>query len=221
MYTNDDYDLTAVLHVEPRDIGNYANPDYYWQYDSPEVQQLIGDAKVAPTPEEADELLKQAARQISEDSPVDWLLLGADLTVAHQGVTGYPTERHRLAVRRLGDHRRRLIGQDWGRMTQPRCSDGRLMTLFLLRRLGLLVVAFFVTSVVVFLLLRLLPGDLARVVGGTEAPPERIEAIREELGLDRPLVAQYLDWIGGILHRRLRHVGAERRDGHRASSGRS
>ncbi len=90
VYTNADYDLTAVLHVEPRDIANYANPDYYWRYDSPEVQQLIGDAKVAPTQDEATELLKQAARQISEDSPVDWLLLGADLTVARQGVTGYP-----------------------------------------------------------------------------------------------------------------------------------
>ena len=64
------------------------------------------------------------------------------------------------------------------------------MTLFLLRRLGLLVVAFFVTSVVVFLLLRLLPGDLARVVGGTDAPPERIEALRESLGLNRSLVEQ-------------------------------
>jgi peptide/nickel transport system permease protein len=73
------------------------------------------------------------------------------------------------------------------------------VTLFLLRRLGLLVVAFFVTSVVVFLLLRLLPGDLAAVVGGTDAPPERIEALRETLGLNRPLVTQYLDWIGGIL----------------------
>jgi peptide/nickel transport system substrate-binding protein len=90
VYTNGDYDLTAVLHVEPRDIANYANPEYYWHYDSPEVQQLIGDAKVAATPEEATELLKQAARQISEDSPVDWLFLGADLTVARHGVTGYP-----------------------------------------------------------------------------------------------------------------------------------
>ncbi|MGH9135038.1 MAG: ABC transporter permease, partial [Ilumatobacteraceae bacterium] len=73
------------------------------------------------------------------------------------------------------------------------------MTLFLVRRLVLLIVAFFVTSVMVFLLLRLLPGDLARVVGGTDAPPERIEALRESLGLNRPLVAQYGDWIGGIL----------------------
>ena len=53
VYTNHDYDMTAVLHVEPRDIVNYANPDYYWQYDSPEVQELIADAKVNPDPDEA------------------------------------------------------------------------------------------------------------------------------------------------------------------------
>ena len=50
VFTNKDYDMTVVLHVEPRDIGNYANPDYYWKYDSPEVQQLIDDAKVDARP---------------------------------------------------------------------------------------------------------------------------------------------------------------------------
>ena len=54
-------------------------------------------------------------------------------------------------------------------------------------------------SVIIFLLLRLLPGDLAGVIGGVEATPERLEAIREELGLDRPLVNQYFEWMGGIL----------------------
>ena len=73
------------------------------------------------------------------------------------------------------------------------------MTLYVVRRLGLLLLAIVVTSIVVFLLLRLLPGDLAKVIGGTQATPEQIAAIREELGLDRPLVVQYLDWIGGIL----------------------
>ena len=70
VYTNHDYDMTAVLHVEPRDIVNYANPDYYWQYDSPEVQQLIADGQGQPrTRTRPIEQLKQAARQISEDSP--------------------------------------------------------------------------------------------------------------------------------------------------------
>ena len=74
------------------------------------------------------------------------------------------------------------------------------MIFYVLRRFALLLVAIFVTSVVVFLLLRLLPGDLARVIGGTQATPEQIQAIREELGLNRSLIAQYLEWIGGIVH---------------------
>ncbi len=74
------------------------------------------------------------------------------------------------------------------------------MTLYVLRRLGLLLVSVVVTSVVVFLLLRLLPGDLAQVIGGPQATPEQIAAIRGELGLDESLVRQYLDWVGGILH---------------------
>lgn len=73
------------------------------------------------------------------------------------------------------------------------------MTLFVVRRLLLLVVAFFVASILIFLLLRLLPGDLARAIGGVEASPERIEALRERLGLNRPLYRQYLDWMGGVL----------------------
>jgi peptide/nickel transport system permease protein len=74
------------------------------------------------------------------------------------------------------------------------------MTFYVLRRFALLLVAIFVTSIMVFLLLRLLPGDLARVIGGTQATPAQIDAIREELGLNRSLVEQYLEWIGGIVH---------------------
>jgi peptide/nickel transport system substrate-binding protein len=91
VYTNADYDLTYVQHVEPRDITNYANPDYYWRYDSPAVQDLIAQALAAPAPAEATELFRRAAAQIAADSPVDWLLLVADLTVAEKSVTGYPT----------------------------------------------------------------------------------------------------------------------------------
>jgi peptide/nickel transport system substrate-binding protein len=90
VYTKHDYDMTAVLHVEPHDIGNYANPNYYWQYDSPTVQKLIHDAKVNPDPQAGIDQLKQAARQISEDSPADWLILASDLTVATKNITGYP-----------------------------------------------------------------------------------------------------------------------------------
>jgi peptide/nickel transport system substrate-binding protein len=41
VYANKDFDLTIISHVEPFDIGNYANPDYYFGYDNPEFQSLI------------------------------------------------------------------------------------------------------------------------------------------------------------------------------------
>ena len=73
------------------------------------------------------------------------------------------------------------------------------MYVYLLRRLSTAVVAVVASSIVLFVLLRLLPGDIAQVLGGTQATPERIAALRAELGLDRSAPAQYLDWMGGIV----------------------
>jgi len=70
---------------------------------------------------------------------------------------------------------------------------------FALRRVALLAVALFVASLAIFALLRLLPGDLAAVIGGVRASPEQLERIREELGLNRPLWEQYFEWMGGVL----------------------
>ena len=92
VYTNNDYDMTAVLHVEPRDIGNYANPDYYWQLRQPRGPAADRRRQGGADPDEATELLKQAARQISEDSPVDWLHpRRRPHRVDAPDVTGYPT----------------------------------------------------------------------------------------------------------------------------------
>lgn len=70
---------------------------------------------------------------------------------------------------------------------------------FIIRRLALFVIALFGVSVVVFAALRILPGDVAAVMAGLNSPPERVAALRAQLGLDRPLVAQYADWAGGLL----------------------
>lgn len=91
VYTNHDYDLTLVLHVEPRDLDNYANPDYYWLYDNPEVQSLIQEARIAPDPADQVDLLRQAAELVAVDAPAVWLLLNNDIIVSRPGVAGYPT----------------------------------------------------------------------------------------------------------------------------------
>jgi len=90
VFTKGNYDLTVVNHVEPHDIGNYANPKYYWHYDSPAAQKLFTQAQTAPTLDQRNDLLKQMARKVSQDSPVDWMFLASDLTVAKKNITGYP-----------------------------------------------------------------------------------------------------------------------------------
>lgn len=73
------------------------------------------------------------------------------------------------------------------------------MIRYALTRGALLVAGLFVSSVVIFLTLRVFPGDVARLIGGTNATEAQIEALRESLGLNRPLPTQYFDWIGGVL----------------------
>src|SRR4051794_35941578 len=70
------------------------------------------------------------------------------------------------------------------------------MALFILRRLGAAAIVLFLGSVLVFLGVRALPGDPARVLGGEDATPSAIAAIRHDYGLDRPLPVQYAQWAG-------------------------
>ncbi|MCW3493847.1 ABC transporter permease [Microbacterium sp. SSM24] len=73
------------------------------------------------------------------------------------------------------------------------------MIRYTLTRLALLLLGLLVASVLIFLSLRVLPGDVAQLIAGVNSTPAQIEAIRERLGLDQPLPVQYLDWIGGVL----------------------
>ena len=72
---------------------------------------------------------------------------------------------------------------------------------YVLRRFALVVPTLFLVSVIVFVMMRLMPGDVVlRMVEGQAYAPT-IEAMRKDLGLDRPAYVQYADWIGGILTR--------------------
>lgn len=69
--------------------------------------------------------------------------------------------------------------------------------LYVARRLGIFAVSLVGASLLVFAVMSILPGDPATVMLGTQATPEAAEALRHELGLDRPLVIQYVDWLAG------------------------
>jgi peptide/nickel transport system permease protein len=75
------------------------------------------------------------------------------------------------------------------------------MKRYALRRVALTVPTLFFVSVIVFVMMRMMPGDVAmRMVEGHAYAPT-LEALRKDLGLDRPMYVQYVDWIGGIVTR--------------------
>jgi len=65
-------------------------------------------------------------------------------------------------------------------------------------RILFLALGLLVASALIFWALRILPGDVAQMIAGTEGTPAQVERIRADLGLDRPLAVQYAEWIGGV-----------------------
>lgn len=74
------------------------------------------------------------------------------------------------------------------------------MSRFLLKRLGLALITLFLLSVLVFAISNILPGNVGRAVLGPFATQESVDALNEQLGTDRPVFQQYVDWAGGLLH---------------------
>ena len=72
------------------------------------------------------------------------------------------------------------------------------MSRFLVVRALTLTVGLLLASFIIFAALRLLPGDVAQVIGGTTATPEQVAELRAQLGLDEPILTQYAHWIAGI-----------------------
>jgi peptide/nickel transport system permease protein len=73
------------------------------------------------------------------------------------------------------------------------------VTQYIVRRLLSAIPVLLLVSLATFFGIRVLPGDLATVRLGENATPQDVEALRNELGLDRPLPIQYLDWLGNTL----------------------
>jgi peptide/nickel transport system substrate-binding protein len=90
VYTNHDYDLSLVDHNESHDFYQWADPTYYYGYESKEVQDLYAKSITATDEAEQAEYLRQAAHKVSEDAAADWLLNYRVTTAYAKGVTGFP-----------------------------------------------------------------------------------------------------------------------------------
>src|SRR6266513_916084 len=73
------------------------------------------------------------------------------------------------------------------------------MARFLLRRLGLVLPALWLVSVLIFALAEIVPGDVARTILGPYATPDQAAALRHQLGADRPVPVRYAAWLGSFV----------------------
>jgi len=70
---------------------------------------------------------------------------------------------------------------------------------YVVRRLMILVLIVFAVTVIAFAMMHMVPGNPARIMAGLDASEEDIALMEKKLGLDRPLYAQYLDYMGGLI----------------------
>lgn len=73
------------------------------------------------------------------------------------------------------------------------------MTAYIIRRLFAMIPVLAIVGVIIFFLIHLTPGEPAAVILGPSATPEQVAALRSELGLDEPLLAQFFTWAGHAL----------------------
>ena len=88
VYKDHNYDLTIISHVEPLDIGIYANPNYYFQYDSPAFQAIYAKVTSAPNLDAYKAALAEAQKKLAEDSVNAFLFQLPNVTVASAQLQG-------------------------------------------------------------------------------------------------------------------------------------
>ncbi|MFL6692923.1 MAG: ABC transporter substrate-binding protein, partial [Ramlibacter sp.] len=88
VYGNKNYDMTIISHVEPFDLGNFAKPDYYWNYQNPKFNELYDRIKTTRNPADRAKLLGDAQRLLAQDSVHAFLYQPQWITVANKNLKG-------------------------------------------------------------------------------------------------------------------------------------
>ena len=87
-FTNKNYDLTIISHVEPFDLGNYAKPGYYWGYESAAFNTLFDQIKASPRPADRAKLLGDAQRMLANEAVNAYLYQPQWITLANKNLKG-------------------------------------------------------------------------------------------------------------------------------------
>jgi peptide/nickel transport system substrate-binding protein len=88
VYKDANYDLTIIGHAEPWDIGNYANPAYYFRWDNKDFQAIYKESEQTVDDKKRREQFARLQKMMADDAPVVWLYMHPRLVVTKKGVTG-------------------------------------------------------------------------------------------------------------------------------------
>ena len=167
----------------------------------------VDEAEQPTTTAEQTAKLKKVNEQIAKDAASAWLYLYPQIVVASSDVSGYPRERPELAVLRLRHRQEVALLETSGAMpggprsaAHPGTYAENDMAPYLLRRTAFLVVSLLLAMVVLFLLLRVLPGDPSNALLSVGATPEQIAAAQRAGRLATSRCSQqFFAWFGGML----------------------
>ena len=213
---NRNYELTIVAHTEPFDLDIYARDGYYFQYESPEYRQLITELSATIEPTKRHMLYQRAQQKLSDDAVNVFLFQLPKLAVWAQGVEGTwknaPVQANDVtAVKRTGRVSARAAqGKGWLLHATAFIVGGIFLfgsgylayqagLNFILKRMTSMLLTMLIATIIIFGLVEIAPGDPAEFMMGLNAEPEALQALRAELGLDKPVLARYLAWVGGLV----------------------
>jgi peptide/nickel transport system substrate-binding protein len=83
-----DYDMSIIGHAEAWDIGNFANPKYYFRWDNAEFQKLFKESEVTVDDKKRREIYLKMQYMLADEAPAVWLFMHPRLVAARKGVTG-------------------------------------------------------------------------------------------------------------------------------------
>ncbi|MCA9837264.1 MAG: ABC transporter substrate-binding protein [Trueperaceae bacterium] len=98
IFLGGDYDMTIIGHSEPRDINIYANPDYYYKYDNPEIGELLKAAELEPDQDKQIAIYQDIAKIIADDAVNVWVMSPFALWAAKSDVYGFWTSQPTPAI---------------------------------------------------------------------------------------------------------------------------
>lgn len=216
VYARHDFDMTIVAHVEPMDYGIYGRDTYYFGYGKPAFKELLTRLDAASDETQRLALLGDVQRMIAEDAVNIFLfeLPGFSVWDARLQDIWYrtPVQTFNLARAHFADptpDTAVAARNDNGKIVLGASLSltGALFLALLVRagpayaaRRGLgLAVTLLAASLVIFLVVQLAPGDPARFMLGMNADETAVNALRAQLGLDKPLPARYLAWLVGLV----------------------